>query len=157
VTATVSPNSQSVQPGVWLPIHQLRIDPTINRPLNRQRVHTIAEKFDPDAIGVLTVSVRPDGTYLLLDGQHRLAALRQAGWDGQQKVPCDLRHGLSQVQEVALFVKLNNTAKPKYIHRFYAASPPATPSPSTSTASQPKPDSRSAISRPTGTSPPSKP
>ena len=117
-TTLTAASVAAVQPVIWLPIHRLRIDPNINRPLDHRRVNTIAEQFDPDAVGVLTVSARPDGSYVLLDGQHRLAALRQAGWDGNQQVPCDVPHGLSQAQEAALFVKLNNTAKPKYIHRF---------------------------------------
>jgi hypothetical protein len=103
---------------VWLPIGQLTVDPDINRPLTRERVTKIAADLDPNAIGVLTVSARPDGTYVLLDGQHRQAALRAAGWLSSQPVPCDVRHGLTRAQEASLFVKLNNTAKPLAVHRF---------------------------------------
>ena len=33
-------------------------------------------------------------------------------------MPCDVRYGLTQAQEAGLFVKLNNSAKPHYYHRF---------------------------------------
>lgn len=47
------------------------------RILNMKNVAGIVKNFDPAKLGVLVVSRRGDGTYAVLDGQHRLAALRR--------------------------------------------------------------------------------
>jgi hypothetical protein len=66
--------------------------------------------FDEWAIGVLLLSRRPDGTLVILDGQHRAAALRQVGVPGNAKVvPAFVYEGLSQTQEAHLFVGHNTT------------------------------------------------
>lgn len=115
MTATITHSPTAVQ---WLPIGQLDIDPRINRPLDTRRVDNIARDFDPDALGVLTVSARESGQYVLIDGQHRAASVRQLGWGDEQRVPCDVRPGLTLAEEARLFVNLNNTAKPTAIYRF---------------------------------------
>lgn len=48
--------------------------------LNMKNVSGIVRDFDPAKLGVLVVSHRPDGTYSILDGQHRLTALRKLGF-----------------------------------------------------------------------------
>lgn len=49
------------------------------RPINQRRVEKIAAAFNPAKLGVLVVNHREDGTYAILDGQHRLAAMRAKG------------------------------------------------------------------------------
>ena len=49
------------------------------RILNMKNVAGIVKNFDPAKLGVLVVSHRTDGTYAVLDGQHRLTALRRLG------------------------------------------------------------------------------
>ena len=50
------------------------------RVLNMKNVNGIVRDFDPARLGVLVVNHRADGTYAILDGQHRLAALRRMGY-----------------------------------------------------------------------------
>lgn len=72
------------------------------RDLNKAAVNKIARDFDPDTLGTLTVT-RRDGINYLLDGQHRLAAIRDVmGW-GDQNVPCVVYEGLTDEQEAKLF------------------------------------------------------
>lgn len=72
------------------------------RDLSKAAVNKIARDFDPDTLGVLTVS-RRDGVDYLLDGQHRLAAIRDVlGW-ADQNVPCLVYDGLTDEQEAKLF------------------------------------------------------
>lgn len=103
----------------WLPLAELDFDARVNRQVNTHRVEQIVKDFDPEAIGVLTVSERMNGSrkYVVIDGQHRCAALVKMGW-ADQKVPCHVRGELSIAEEAGLFVKLNNTAKPKAYERF---------------------------------------
>ena len=103
----------------WLPTAALKIDRRVQRhSVRTTHVKAIAEGFDPDAFGTIAVSRRDDGTYAVLDGQHRLEALRLMGFNGKQLVPCEVRSGLTLAQEAALFRKLNTTQKPGLVDRF---------------------------------------
>jgi hypothetical protein len=103
----------------WLPTGSLTIDRRVQRQsLNANHVKSMAEGFDPDAFGTLTVSKRDDGSYAVLDGQHRLKVLETLGFNGKQKVPCDVRTGLTLSQEAALFRMMNTSQKPMVVDRF---------------------------------------
>lgn len=98
-----------------LSIDSLIIDPKLQRTLDRRRVKKIADDYDPEAVGVLTVSRRADGTYHIMDGQHRHAAARLVG---VEKLMCRVFTGLSLAEEAKLFRLLNTTAKPTNIDLF---------------------------------------
>lgn len=103
-----------------LPVAELVVDPRVNtRPVNYNRVQGMATDFNPDALGVLHVSVREDGTLSLVDGNHRRLTLERIGWT-DQLVPCRIYTGLSVAQEARLFDRLNDTRKPSRIARFMA-------------------------------------
>lgn len=103
---------------IWLEISSLQYDERVQRPVNKGRVAKIAAAFDPDALGVIQVSERADGSRFVIDGWHRVMALKHIGWDNGQKVECKVRRGLTLAEEAQLFVELNNTAKPRYIDAF---------------------------------------
>lgn len=100
----------------WLPIASLETDPAVNRPLSGPHVDRIAREFDPDYIGIIHVSER-DGSRVILDGQHRVAAARQLGWL-DQKIECKVYRGLTFAQEAALFVHLNDFRRPTFYQSF---------------------------------------
>lgn len=100
-----------------LAVSSLNVDPGIQRGLDRRRVSKMAEALDLDALGVVTVSHRANGTYHVVDGQHRIAAVRLAGGDSV-KVMCRVFDGLSSEAEARLFRLLNNTVKPQQIDLF---------------------------------------
>jgi hypothetical protein len=93
------------------PAALLHIDRRVQRELNPRRVDEMANNLKFDALGVSTVSRRPDGTLVQLDGQHRRAAVIQAGHGGYE-MTCNVYTGLSFAEEAALFRDLNNTRKP---------------------------------------------
>lgn len=70
------------------------------RELTASRVAKIVGKFDPAKLGVLLVNQRGNGSYAILDGQHRLAALRIVG---VPEVRCIALKGLSPEEEVDYF------------------------------------------------------
>jgi len=84
---------------------QVIIDPSVQRPINEAQVADIAKDFNPDALGTVTVSVRENGDWVLLDGQQRLNGAELAQYDGA--VNCNFYKGLSRQQEAALFRRLN--------------------------------------------------
>lgn len=93
-----------------LPISKMIIDSRLQRGLDWRRVNKMAVEFDRDAVGTITVSERPNGVYHIIDGQHRVEALRIA--EGEDaKVDCRVFHGLNKEDEARLFRLYNNTAK----------------------------------------------
>lgn len=62
----------------WLPIEVLVVDPTYQRTADSERsrlnIRRIAEAFCWTKFQPVTVTHRPDGTYAVIDGQHRVAA-----------------------------------------------------------------------------------
>jgi hypothetical protein len=81
---------------------QIQVDHQYQRPLNRDHVNRIIRQFDPMAIGSIDVSKRDDGSYWVVDGQHRLAALIEMG-RGDRPIPCVIYTGLSVGEEADLF------------------------------------------------------
>jgi len=104
----------------WLPISALNGDPAYQRPLNEKRAQDIADNFDPHAFGFFTVSKREDGTFWLIDGQHRKAALLLMGWKESQQAECKVFTGLSRQEEAALFFEINDYLNLGYLDRFRA-------------------------------------
>lgn len=100
-----------------LRIADLIVDPDVQRDLDQRRVSKIAEELNLEALGVVTVSHRQNGTYHIVDGQHRVAALKLAGGD-DEKVLCRVFDGLMVQEEAELFRLLNNTAKPMAVDLF---------------------------------------
>lgn len=86
----------------WLPVRDLKL-PRYQRVYSDLFGRQIAREFDPDKFAPLLVSRRMDG-YYVIDGQHRLRAVRDVlGW-ADQNVPCDVFEGLTETQEIAMFM-----------------------------------------------------
>lgn len=91
----------------WVPIALMSVNPLAQRELNQHRVDKIAANFDPEDVGTPTVSHRGEHFYII-DGQHRIEAMKQIGWDDQQ-VQCWVYEGMTEEQEAERFLKLNDT------------------------------------------------
>ncbi len=83
----------------------LKTAPYSQRPVSKRWAEEIAAKFDPKLLDPLTVSYR-DRKYFVIDGQHRLYAIRKLFGD-KQLVNCKVLHGLTEQQEAEMFVKMN--------------------------------------------------
>lgn len=90
----------------WVPIAQMRVNPLAQRDVNQAWVDRIAEELDVEQIGNPTVNLR-GGVFWIIDGQHRIEALRQTGWDDQQ-IQCWTYEGLSQEEEADAFLRQND-------------------------------------------------
>lgn len=109
---------QAVNPVVWIGVDKLMVDTDVNtRPLRQARVDQLARDFDPDLVGVIHVSPRDRGMFAIIDGQHRVQAVRDAlGTD--QVVPCWVHKRIHTAKQASLFVGLNNSAKVPAIYEF---------------------------------------
>jgi hypothetical protein len=94
----------------WLIVKDLRIDPRYQRDLSPLYVRRIVREFDPDAFGVIIVSERSDRHAYIVDGQHRIAALKEMGWE-DQLVPCLVYRDLSIENEAKAFYKPQSTRR----------------------------------------------
>lgn len=99
-----------------LNINTINVDPRVQRPLDTGRVEKIAGTFSPNYLGTVTVSERPDGTFIALDGQTRTAAARLAGYKGD--VDAVIFTGLTLAEEAATFLRLNDTKQVSAIDKF---------------------------------------
>lgn len=84
----------------------LQIDERVQRTLIPSYVKRLAADLRVTELGVFTVNRRPDGDLIVLDGQHRRAALIEAGL-GEIPVKCDVYRGLSLAEEAAKFRACN--------------------------------------------------
>ncbi len=99
-----------------LPASKLFVDSTYQRPRDDGRVARMVAAFDITQLGVLEVSERADGTYAVVEGQHRwhAAKIALAGPDGDADpvLVCKVHRGLSVAQEAALFFQIDRGRKP---------------------------------------------
>ena len=90
----------------WVPVPKMSTSSLSQRELNQSRVDRIVANLDLEQIGAPTVNLR-DGLYWIIDGQHRIEALRQIGW-GDQQIQCWTYEGLTEEDEAEKFLKLND-------------------------------------------------
>ncbi|MGH8882898.1 MAG: DUF6551 family protein, partial [Stackebrandtia sp.] len=97
----------------------IAIDPVVQRHLDKSWVRKTIEDegYRPEAVGVPVVSLRPDGTQHMIDGQHRRALALEAG-RGMDEVDCQVHEGLSREMEAAMFRRLNHRRSVGILDKF---------------------------------------
>ena len=98
-------------------IDKLIVDHDVQRLVERVRVDALVKKLRLDALGVIAVSRRNDGTYHVIDGQHRVAAMVAAGY-GDKTMTAEVYEGLSLSDEAAMFRWRNNTRQVSPLDKF---------------------------------------
>ena len=88
----------------WVRIGDMRVTPSAQRKFIKAHADKIAASFDLEALGYPVVNHR-DGAVWIVDGQHRVAALRQIGFGPEQHIECEAYHGLTERQEAELFLE----------------------------------------------------
>jgi hypothetical protein len=100
----------------YLPLGLLNIE-KYQRPISPAKVNKIVKTFSEARLHPVDVSYR-DGNYYVMDGQHRIAALKKLDIP---QAPCMIRQGLTYQEEADLFVKLNSDrSKPTKLALFHA-------------------------------------
>lgn len=107
INATATGNRVELEKRLrWVPIEKMKVSPLAQRELNQARVDRIVADFDLEQMGTPTVNLR-DGAFYVIDGQHRIEALKAMGW-GDQQVQCWAYEGMSEEEEAETFLKLND-------------------------------------------------
>lgn len=102
----------------YIPVSKLRVDPAYQRGLKAPHVKRLADGWDENAVGLLCVSLRSDGLYYIIDGQHRHAGGLTVG---VEYLPCEVWHGLTPSEEAAMFIERNATLNVRAFDKFRAA------------------------------------
>lgn len=92
-----------------VPIAKMRVSPNAQRKLRPHRVAFLLEFFNLELLGYPVMSFR-EGVYWIVDGQHRVAALKEfldEDWE-QQSLTCRVYNGMTEQQEADMFDWLNN-------------------------------------------------
>lgn len=99
-------------PGVLrsLPTSKLTSGLSYQRHINEREVRRLVRDWDDQLLDPLTVSFR-DGRYNVVDGQHRVMALRRKNGGEDVMVLCRIYTGLTYAQEAELCVKLDKAKK----------------------------------------------
>ena len=98
-------------------LNEICIEP-YQRVLNNARVKRIADNFDPARLGVLLLSKRGPHTYAIVDGQHRLCAMRQLG---VSDAVCIVAVGMRYEDEANYFRIQTRDANPLNAYSLYKA------------------------------------
>lgn len=91
--------------------------------INENRVEHLLVNFDLEKLGLPELSEHEDGEYYILDGQHRIEALKRwlgPGWE-VQKIQCRVYSGLSDQEEAERFLSLNDTLAVNTFDKFRVA------------------------------------
>jgi hypothetical protein len=91
----------------WLRIGDLVPHPSAQRRFVPSHADAIAAHLELEGIGFLVVSIGPDGVPYVIDGQHRLQALKRYGFSPDDTVQCELYKGLTAKEEARLFLERN--------------------------------------------------
>lgn len=100
----------------WVPIERMRVSSHAQRELRQEWVDELLANFDLEQLGSPTVNLR-GGVYYVIDGQHRIEALRQMGW-GDQQIECWTYEGLDEAAEAEMFLKLQNRLTVRALDKF---------------------------------------
>lgn len=101
----------------WIPLAKIMVSDIAQREIKPSRVDYLVAHFDHEQIGTPVVNER-SAKFFCIDGQHRIAALREVYGDDHQ-VQCWTYVGLTEAEEAEKFLQINNVltvnAMDKYV------------------------------------------
>ena len=97
------PEPEYNNPGVERSIHTDRLTSGLpyQRPVNPKEVERLIREWDERLLDPITVSFR-DGKFYVVDGQHRISAMREMNGGRGIMVNCKVYNGLTYEQEADL-------------------------------------------------------
>jgi len=103
----------------WVPIAETRVIPVAQRDFNQSQAEEYAADFDLEALGYPVVNYR-NGAFYIIDGQHRIAALKLIGW-GDQSIQCECYADLTDGQMAELYLRRARRRKESAFDNFRIA------------------------------------
>lgn len=106
----------------WVPLGLTRVNPNSQREFVQAKADKILAKFDPEHFGQPVLNHR-DGVYYIIDGQHRIDALKRwcgEGWEEQQFSGW-VFEDLTEEQEAEAFLIRNDAMAVNAFNKFRIA------------------------------------
>lgn len=103
----------------WVPLDKMKVSPLAQRELNEAWVDRIVANLTLEDLGHPVLSHR-DGSYYIIDGQHRVEALRKFGFT-TETIEAWVYEGLTEQSEADKFLTLNNKLTIATMDRFQVA------------------------------------
>jgi hypothetical protein len=101
----------------WVPISRMFVD-KYTRPVGEAQINRMLRNgFSVNKLGMIMLSLRADGRFAILDGNHRVQAARKYGLS---KMAARVFIDLSYEQEAELFEAFNTVNRPNALDRFRA-------------------------------------
>ena len=105
----------------WVRLGRMKVAPVGHgqREQKARRVNHLLADFDLDQFGVPVLSER-QGDFYIIDGQHRIAALKRYlgdGWEDQQ-IQCEVYTDLTEREESDKFLRRNDTLNVSSMDKF---------------------------------------
>jgi hypothetical protein len=97
----------------------MKVSPRAQREFRPSHAEKFAADFDLEALGYPVVNHR-DGHYFVVDGQHRIEALKMIGW-GDQQIQCECYEGMTEAQEADLFLRRDDRRAIRSFDKFRIA------------------------------------
>ncbi len=87
----------------WVPIKEMRVSPKAQREYRPAHAAQMAADFDLEALGYPVLN-RRGAIYYIVDGQHRIEALKMIGFENDS-IQCECYENLTEAQEADLFLR----------------------------------------------------
>lgn len=101
---------------IFLSVDLLRVDRNTQRELRENHIKMIVKEFNVVDFGRIIISKRNDGNYYIIDGQHRVEAVKRLEI---KEVPCILIKNKTDIEDAGTFLAINkNTEKIKGLEEY---------------------------------------
>lgn len=94
----------------WVPIGKMRVSPSAQRDFRSRKAEHYAADFSFDKLGLPVLSHRGED-YWIVDGQHRIGALKLIGFGSTDLVECEVYDALTESQEAEMFLGRDDRTK----------------------------------------------
>jgi hypothetical protein len=101
----------------WVRLGDLHVSARTQREFKEHKAAALAAKFDIEALGFPVVSKRGGG-YWVIDGQHRIGAMRMVGFSDSDQIQVECYEGLTEAEEAELFLVRDERTKIGTLDRF---------------------------------------
>lgn len=103
-------------PTRFLAVGDLRVDQSTEHPVQRSYDARwgdwIGDNLDRNKLGIVHVSLRKNGGFYIIDGAHRVGAIRSKLGNNGTLVECKVYEGLDRAAEADLFKAINGDRRP---------------------------------------------
>lgn len=100
----------------WVPLNRVAVSDLAQREIQPSRVDYLVAHFDAEQIGTPVVNER-NAKFYVIDGQHRMAALREVFGDTHQ-IQCWVYVGLTEQEEAEKFLQINDVLAVKAMDKY---------------------------------------